>query len=99
MKKDEYETIRSVLAAITFPEGVVDWELELGEDWVGDPAAFVSIVVDDAVWDEAWIDAHSMPIRNAIYDAFAAAEIEHWPFVRFMLTSDRQPKKQRDRRR
>lgn len=81
------EEIRALLKGIEgdLPAPVSEWLVELGEDWTGDPAVWVWVVLADkdfrpettsAIRDLVW-----ETLRNAL--GLGVAREAPWPFIRF----------------
>jgi hypothetical protein len=78
----EVEKIRDVLESIEYPPGIVSWKFELGEDWTGEPAVRIWLFVDEEVVQRKETVRVTMGVERKILDAFRAAGIQRWPYLR-----------------
>lgn len=88
---DDARHIRAIMAERPLPRGVVDYGLSFGEDWAGDLAATVWLVVEDGSNPS---DEDMRPIIDYVRelrDALVDARLSHWPFVRFIHRSEAGP--------
>jgi hypothetical protein len=79
---EEVQKIRKVLEGIDFPTGVVSWRFEVGEDWTGDPAVRIWLLVDEDTVQKKEVNRVTMASEQMIRDALTAASIQRWPYVR-----------------
>jgi hypothetical protein len=79
---EELHAVRDVLESVDFPPGVVAWEFRVGEDSTGDPAAWIWLFVDQDVVERKEVSRVTTAARQKIHDAFTAAGIHRWPYVR-----------------
>lgn len=88
----EMERIRTVLdeVARSLPEWpkVVQVEFELGVDGAGDPAVYITVLLDESTRSEDWTSANLEPIEDRIQAALQEAGIERWPYVTFIRPSE-----------
>jgi hypothetical protein len=84
----EIKQVRDALEKITFPEGVLSYEFELGDDSTGDPAVWVWVVVDERLDDTKAFLPMTLEIEDKIRKALAAAGSTRWPYVLFRTAAE-----------
>lgn len=88
----ETDRIRSLLKKLapSLPRRpkIRDIRFELGADEAGDPAVFVTVLLDDSTRDEDWIAPKLDPIAQRIRDELHKEGAGRWPYVRFARPSD-----------
>jgi len=84
----ELEQVRDALESVQFPEFVLSWDFELGEDSTGDPAVWVWVIVRDDAADRPDFTKVSTGVEWKIREAFVAKGLGRWPFVRFRTASE-----------
>jgi hypothetical protein len=80
----DIETIKTINAALKqaqLPDEVVDWRIVLRPDWTDDPAAYVWLLIDDAVWSREWSRKNASRLHSMASEAIHAADIDRWPYV------------------
>ena len=88
----ETDRIRAVLDEVA--GGLPDWpkvvgmEFEVGEDQAGDPAAYITVLLDESTRSEDWTTPNFRPIMDAIRTGFHEAGISHWPYFSFARPSE-----------
>jgi hypothetical protein len=90
MAISEEQQVEQILRHVDFPDEVVDWDVELGSDWTDDPAAFVTVVIDDEVWTKEWLRAKGDQLRSLVKGAIRNGGIARWPYVTLMTKADRE---------
>ncbi|RME82758.1 MAG: hypothetical protein D6771_06610 [Zetaproteobacteria bacterium] len=63
-----------------------DWRL--GEDWAGDPAVFVWLVVDDEAWD-GLSESERERVERAVRERLERVSSEYGVYVRIRSVADR----------
>jgi hypothetical protein len=91
--------VREILQQWTFPPNVRGWELDFAEDYDGDPVAYITFRVDDA------LNPSKEPVRKVtdfseeLRHQLRGADLHYWPFFRFQppvdATSGRKVKRHR----
>ena len=87
----DIETIKAINAALKqapLPDEVVDWRIQLRPDWTDDPAAYVWLLIDDAVWSREWSRKNAGRLTSIASEAIHAAEIGRWPYVGIRTVSE-----------
>ncbi len=97
MREQERERIRAVLRRLLAElkaRGVVALEWRAGEDWAGDPAVWVWVVLPaDAEERGLWAFENREAIRAEIRKAFLQAGPEEpVPYVHFRLANEERPR-------
>ena len=97
MRERERERIRAVLRGLLAElkaRGVVALEWRAGEDWAGDPAVWVRVVLPaDAEERGLWAFDNREAIREAIGQALLAAGLEDlFVYVTFRLAHEQAPR-------
>ena len=91
-KRDEARTIQEALQNVVQTTADVPrleaFRLELGTDQAGDPAAFVTAILEERTPDEMWTSDHLDPIESRIRAAVEASGSDRWVYVRFARPSD-----------
>jgi hypothetical protein len=80
--------VREALERVRFPDFVVNWIFEVGDDSTGDPAAWIHVFVKDEVADRPDLVEDTTEIRRRIRLALNDAGIARWPYVRFRTASE-----------
>jgi hypothetical protein len=62
-------------------ESVSRWEIDVGEDWLGEPAIHVAIVLKDSEVRRVWRARDEF--RNRLRDELRAFAPDYYPFIRF----------------
>lgn len=88
----EMERIRAVLDEVVrqlpaWPK-VVGVEFEEGVDGAGDPAVYITVLLDESTRSEDWTNPNFQPIIDAIRLGLQEAAINRWPYVGFARPSD-----------
>jgi len=87
MVRPDSEEIRR-LAIELGPEvadAVSRWEIRVGDDWLGEPAIFVTVVFKDSQIHRAW--KIRRPFRERLHDALLQRFPEYYPFIGFSAES------------
>jgi hypothetical protein len=83
MARPDPDAIRK-LAIELDPElakSVSRWEIEVGEDWLGEPAIHVAIVLKDEDIRRLWKSRDAF--RDRLRDALREFAPDYYPFIRF----------------
>ena len=84
----EQEQVEAVLGSIKRPSFVTEIRHVLDNDWSGDPAVLIWVILRDDIADSSEILEHSKPIRTTIGQALRDAKIDRWPYVHFRGQSE-----------
>ncbi len=84
----EQEQIETVLATLERPPFVTELRHALDNDWSGDPAVWIWVILRDDVAESGKILEHTKPIRSTIVQALRNAGIDRWPYLRFRGQSE-----------
>ncbi len=84
----EQEQIETVLATIERPSYVTDIRFALDNDWSGEPAVWIWVIMQDAIADSEEILVHTDPVEAMVVQALRDAEISRWPYLRFRGQSE-----------
>jgi len=89
MSHPDPEEIRKAAIEVDpeFAKAVARWEIEVGEDWRGEPAVFVVIVLRDADVARVWRtrDAFRRRLRERLFELLPE---EYYPFITFSAESE-----------
>jgi len=85
---DELERIKDAVEQLQLPDYVRDVKYKLRDDWTGEPAVSIFVILDDAEVEKESFGPNSIDIGNQIFDAVMALGTERWPFVRFRSESE-----------
>jgi hypothetical protein len=85
---DEEKQIRQALNRVRYPDFVVTWYFELGEDWTGDPAIWIYVIVEDDAPDRDGFRSAVRELRERIQEALKDSGVPRWPFVRIRRASE-----------
>ena len=77
----DQEQVASVLRSIELPPFVTEIRHVLDNDWSGDPAVLIWVILRDDIAESAEILKHTKPIRSTIVQALRDAGIDRWPYV------------------
>ncbi len=80
--------LESVVSANGRPPTVIGTRFELGSDQGGDPAVFVTVLLDEATKDEDWTSPKLDPSADRIRALLRGTGTARWPYVRFARPSD-----------
>lgn len=80
--------LKAIPNSVRPPPKVVGVMFELGQDEAGDPAAFITVLLDDDTPEKDWVSAKLDPIADTVRKAVHARGVERWPYVRFARRSD-----------
>jgi len=86
----ESDSIRRIIASVSFPPDVLTWEFEIGADSTGDPAVWLWIIVNDALADKPNFSALTANLQEQIRREFREGQVQHWPYIRFRTASEQQ---------
>ncbi len=84
----EQEQVETILGSIERPSFVTEIRHILDNDWSGDPAVRIWVILRDDIADSGEILEYSQPIRSTIARALRDAEIDRWPYVHFRGQSE-----------
>ncbi len=80
--------LKPIPDAVRPPPKVVGVMFELGDDEAGDPAAFITVLLDDGTPETDWVSAKLEPIADVVRKAVHERGVGRWPYVRFARVSD-----------
>ncbi len=78
----DQDQVASVLGSIQLPSFVTEIRHVLDDDWSGDPAVLIWVILRDDMAESAEILELTRPIRSTIVQALRDAGIDRWPYVR-----------------
>ena len=84
----EQEQIETALASVERPSYVTELRFVLDNDWSGDPAVRIWVIVRDDITERAEVLEHAEPVRSSIVQALRDAEVARWPYVHFRGQSE-----------
>ncbi len=84
----EQKQIEAVLASIERPSYVTDIRFALDNDWAGEPAVWIWVIMEDAIADSEEILEHTDPVESTVVQALRDAKISRWPYLRFRGQSE-----------
>ena len=67
---------------------VRDLRLEAGSDWMGDPAVWIYVEVEDSAAEQADFYDKAFVVQKRLEDEILALDPETMPFARFRTTSE-----------
>lgn len=87
MARPNPDAIRDLVEGLDpgFAETVARWEIDIGEDWLGEPAVHVTIVFKDARIRDVWKSKDDY--RKRLERALRNYLPEHYPFIVFSAES------------
>lgn len=75
--------VREVIGSRHSPDYVDHLEIKFGEDWVGKPAVWITVIVkDDRLESTAGRD-EAISFGNELSDAVIQSDLNLWPYVHF----------------
>ncbi|HEX6987061.1 MAG TPA: hypothetical protein VF170_16905 [Planctomycetaceae bacterium] len=80
------ETLERLREQGAFPEKPVIKRFEVVPDYdsTGDPAYYISVLLDDATPDEDLVRDKVKPIERLVFDSVVRGPDEPWPYVRIV---------------
>lgn len=78
---DTIKTINAALKNAQLPDEVVRWQIQLRPDWTDEPAVYVWLLIDDAVWSREWSRKNASNLTSIAREAIHSADIGRWPYV------------------
>jgi hypothetical protein len=95
MTRSNPEAVRRLLERLrdrgAFPERPVirRFEVQADHDYSGDPAYYITVLVDDATPEEDLVRAKTRPIEDLIFEKLYHGPEDRWPYVRTIRESER----------
>ena len=80
--------VREILERVHFPDIVVNWNFEIGEDWTGDPLVRIYVFLKDETIENPGWHEETFEIEKRIRTAFFDEEVPWRPSVRFRTASE-----------
>ncbi|MCP4593517.1 MAG: hypothetical protein GY842_22495 [bacterium] len=77
----EQEQIETILGSIERPSFVTEIRHILDNDWSGDPAVMIWVILRDDVAESAELLKRTEPIRTTVVQALRDAGLDRWPYV------------------
>lgn len=87
-ESEELEAIKRAVQDVGLPEYVHGLEFEFDDDWSGDPAVWIMVIISDEMADSDSFPQWSLDIRKRIMEAVRGADASRRPYVRFWSESD-----------
>ena len=85
---DEERIVRDILQKRPLPETVRSFAVEFGEDFTGDPAVTIWLIVDDNPNPPKRALDRVVRFVRETEDDLLNAGLRHWPYVRFSPASE-----------
>ena len=89
MKQRDLEIIEAALQTVERPDYVVDVTIRLDDDWSGDPAAMIRLLLKDEIAKSASGLKEVLSYQSLLKDAVFATEVGRWPYIDVWTETER----------
>lgn len=85
---DELELIKDAVNGISLPHYVREVKYELDEDWTGDPAVYIYLILADELTQEPGYQDDVLRVNQEVSNAVFASGTDRFPYVRVRTVSE-----------